>query len=126
MHDREMRATWFKSDIADLNSSKGMYATIEEAYAARRAQDAQRICIRIGIELLTDYVRGHFGDEAGGTVADFLANWEDSRLPNHVEMDKLVDLHRSGQDLNAWWTARRLSELPNMETNGSPPRQQPD
>ena len=119
-----------------------MYATMAEAYAARRAEEAQRITEsvtervtkrvtesitkNVTIGLLTDYVRGRYGDAAGEVVAAFLADWQDSRLPTHLEMDELVALHQDGQDLQAWWAERRRSELSNGKTNGSSPTPSPN
>ena len=124
---------WLRSGFADYiqdtkwdERGEGMYATMSEAYAARRAEDAQRITISTTISLLTDYVRGRYGDAAGEVVAAFLADWQDSRLPTHLEMDELVALHRDGQDLQAWWAERRRSELANGKANGSSPTPSPN
>ena len=113
---------WLRAGFADYiqdmkleRRGEGMYATMEEAYAARRAEEAQRITIG----LLTDYVRGRYGDAAGEAVEAFLADWQDSRLPTHLEMDELVALHRAGQDLQAWWAERRRSEPTHNASNGA-------
>lgn len=97
-----------------------MYATIEEAYAARRAEEAQRITERVTISLLIDYVQGRYGEQAAAAARGFLTDWKGSRLPTHVEMDELVQLHRDGQD-HAWWAERQQSDSPNGKANGNLP-----
>ena len=125
---------WLRSGFADYiqgtkleGRGEDMYATMSEAYAARRAEEAQRITERVtisaSISLLTDYVRERHGDAAGGAVAAFLADWQDSRLPTFSELDALAEVHRNGQDLHAWWAERRRSETPHVEANGRAPTQ---
>ena len=76
----QVLAAWLRTGLADYiqgmkleGGDGGMYATIEEAYAARRAEDAQRI----SIESRTDYVRERHGEDAATAVAAFLADWQD-------------------------------------------------
>ena len=137
---------WLRSGFADYiqgtkleERGEDMYATMSEAYAARRAEEAQRITERVtervtkrvtervtistSIGLLTDYVRERHGDAAGEAVAAFLADWRDFRLPTFSELDALAEVHRNGQDLHTWWTERRRSETPHVEANGSAPTQ---
>ena len=130
----------FTGYVRNLNllddGDEGMYATMDEAYAARRAEEAQRITERVTervtasvtasvtrsvtISLLIDYVQGRYGEPAAAAVRDFLTDWdEDARLPSHLEMDKLMELHRDGQDLHAGWEARRQWEPPLNAANGT-------
>lgn len=121
---------WLRSSFAGYvqgltleDGGKSMYATIEEAYAARRAQEAERITERVTISttirLLIDYVEGRFGDQAAAAAREFLTGWEESRLPTHLEMDKLVELHRDGQDLHVWWAERQRLEPSHKTPNGA-------
>ena len=107
-----------------------MYATMSEAYAARRAEEAQRITesvtLSTTIGLLTDYVRERHGHAVGEAVADFLADWQDARLPTFNELDALAVVHRDGQDLQAWWAQRLRSELSNGKANGNSPTPSPN
>ena len=128
---------WLRAGFADYiqntkwdERGEGMYATMSEAYAARRAEEAQRITESVTesvtIGLLTDYVRERHGDAAGDAVADFLADWQDARLPAFSELDALAAVHRDGQDLQAWWAKRQRSELSNGKANGSSPTPSPN
>ena len=74
---------WLRAGFADYiqdmkleRRGEGMYATMEEAYAARRAEEAQRITIG----LLTDYVRGRYGDAAGRKL--WKRSWPTGRTPD--------------------------------------------
>lgn len=133
---RQLLLDWLRSGFADYiqgtkleGRGEDMYATMSEAYAARRAEEAQRITERVtervtistSISLLTDYVRERHGDAAGEAVEAFLADWQDSRLPTFSELDALAEVHRNGQDLHAWW-----AEPPNAKANGSSPRHRRD
>lgn len=132
---------WLRSGFADYiqntnweERGEGMYATMSEAYAARRAEEAQRITesvtesvtLSTTIGLLTDYVRERHGHAVGEAVADFLADWQDARLPTFNELDALAVVHRDGQDLQAWWAQRLRSELSNGKANGNSPTPSPN
>ena len=124
----QVLSDWLRAGFADYirglileQRGEGMYATIEEAYAARRAEEAQRITERVTISLLIDYVQGRYGEQAAAAARGFLTDWEGSRLPTHVEMDELVQLHRDGQNLHVWWAERQQSDSPNGKANGNLP-----
>ena len=136
---------WLRSGFTDYiqntrweERGKGMYATMSEAYAARRAEEAKRITesvtqrvtesvtISTTIGLLTAYVRERHGHAVGDAVADFLADWQDPQLPTFNELDALAAVHRAGQDLQAWWAERQRPELSNGKANGNSPTPSPN